>query len=150
MKLFQIIQRTWNSLFRPAPLPMTEVQSVAPIAAQILLPLPSERLDPHVENLPSLPQVHPQLLRKELENNSDIVYTYLFKVLDGAIENDAEQVDLWRVDKTPMVMYLTRDQYAGCINTMIDFYLKTEQYECVPFCQDLLNQIAINELTRVS
>lgn len=114
------------------------------------LPSPQSALPPELVKLPVLPQVPPNVLNEELDENKDKIWRYLYRVLENAITNDLDEVYLWRIDGTLTVLYLKNNQYHGCLQGMKEFFMKTEEYEYIPFCNELETKLKINDVIRAS
>ena len=126
-------------------LPLLPAAKETPVVANHMNELP-----PEVQKLPVLPQVPPHVLNEALEKNKDVVWKYLFRVVERAVKNDKSEVNLWRVDGTKLVLYLRRDQFSGCLERMVEYFIQTEQYEYAPFCYELLDTIKVNDIIRPS
>ena len=111
---------------------------------------PSPGVPPEIANLPVLPQLPPSVLSEELENNRPIVWKYMRKIVTRGVEEDLDEVYLWRLQGTALALYLKASQYEGCIAEMKKFFIETEQYELVSSCDKLSDKIRVNEVIRSS
>lgn len=160
MNLIQAIRAVWNELNQKAP---HDVQDEQNHPHQMLMPTPSPvavklptnpqagvELPLEIAKLPTLPQVPPNVLNEALDENRDKIWKYLFKKVEKAVVEDLDEIYLWRIENTHLVLFLNSSQYAGCLEEMKKFFLKTEEYEYIPFCNELTDKIKVNEVIRAS
>ena len=160
MNLIQAIRAVWNELNQKAP---HDVQDELNKPHQMLMPTPSPvavklpanpqagvELPLEIAKLPTLPQVPPNVLNEALDENRDKIWKYLFKRVEKAVVEDLDEIYLWRIENTHLVLFLNSSQYAGCLEEMKKFFITTEEYEYIPFCNELADKIKVNEVIRAS
>lgn len=149
MSIVQAIVAVWNELRNQSPrqddIEPQQTDSHVPVVSPHIVKLP-----PEIATLPILPQVPPHVLNDALEENREKIWKYLFKRVEKAIVEDLDEIYLWRVQDTHLVLFLSNSQYAGCLDSMKDFFLKTEEYEYIPFCNELTDKLKVNEVIRAS
>jgi len=158
MNLIQAIRAVWNELSQSNPQPSPEAESpmpqvLPPAAVAVKLPNPAQsgvELPPEIAKLPTLPQLPPQVLNEALEEHREKIWKYLYKRVEKAVVEDLDEIYLWRIERTHLVLFLNRAQYEGCLDEMKKFFIKTEEYEYIPFCNELIDKIKVNEVIRAS
>lgn len=156
MNLIQAIRAVWNDLNQKS---SRKTPDNHPPKRSLPLPVPAPTLvnpqegialPPEIAKLPTLPQVPPHVLTEALDENRDKMWKYLFKRVEKAIVEDLDEIYLWRIENTHLVLFLNSSQYAGCLEEMKEFFMKTEEYEYIPFCNELTDKIKVNEVIRAS
>jgi len=127
----------------------------------------SEQLEPQSESpLESLPQNEPNQLQKNLSNekivvlpfndpqllshfsetNREVVYKYLLKRLRKAVKFNMDGIVIFRFNNPQKIASIGRDKYESQLNTMMDWFVETEDYESAGECRDLIRQLTTNKV----
>ena len=96
--------------------------------------------------VPSLPLKSPHVLSQFIEENRDLVYSYLLKMLNKAIKHNWLKVDLFRLGNTPFVAKIERKDYENTLNDLLSFFVSVEKYERANDCKKLIQKHKLNLL----
>jgi hypothetical protein len=124
-----------------SPASLAEALPVLKQNDQILLPknLSSEKLV-------VLPFDDPQLLSHFAETNREVVYKYLLKRLKKAIHHNMDGVRIFQFNNPNKVAEIGRDKYQSQLDTMMTWFVETEDYESAGECRDLIRQLTTNNV----
>jgi hypothetical protein len=93
------------------------------------------------EKLVVLPFDDPQLLSHFAETNREVVYKYLLKRLKKAIHQNMDGVRIFQFNNPNKVAEINRDKYESQLDTMMRWFVETEDYESAGECRDLIRKI---------
>lgn len=88
-----------------------------------------------------LPFDDPQLLSHFAETNREVVYKYLLKRLKKAIHQNMDGVRIFQFNNPNKVAEINRDKYESQLDTMMRWFVETEDYESAGECRDLIRKI---------
>lgn len=122
-----------------SPASLAEALPVLKQNDQILLPknLSSEKLV-------VLPFEDPQLLSHFTETNREVVYKYLLKRLKKAIHQNMDSVTIFQFNTPNRIAEIGRDKYQSQLDTMMGWFVETEDYESAGECRDLIHHLTVN------
>lgn len=85
-----------------------------------------------------------------MKKNGASFNEYFFKRTQKAVNNDLSEVHLFNVGSAEYQVVLEQTNYPEAIHQLEQYFIKTEQYERVKDCKQLLDKHNINLLIRRS
>lgn len=111
-------------------------------------PLPNEQ--PQNEELIVLPSDNPFALKQFTELHTDLVFKYLLKRIRKAVREDMPSVNLFQFGNTRKLAQIARPEYETQLNSLMEYFVKKEDYELAARCRDTLTRHKQNEGRRPS
>lgn len=151
--LLQAVRMTLNELVGSEPeSPRQKIEVMIP-QESITEPIEEKEEEVVENNIPvipgaerKLPMKSPESVKKFIENNPSIVSDYFLKRLKVAIKNDLPEIVLFRLGESKLLAKIEYKNYEEQLKKLIEFYIKSEQYEKVVTCNKLLERHFINRV----
>jgi hypothetical protein len=105
---------------------------------------------PQNEELIVLPSDNPFALKQFTELHTDLVFKYLLKRIRMAVREDMPSVNLFQFGNTRKLAQIARPEYETQLNSLMDYFVKKEDYELAARCRDTLTRHKQNEGRRPS
>ncbi len=71
---------------------------------------------------------------------------YIFQRMKDAIHENSEEIVLFKIKGLGMEVLLLKKDYDIALRDIKDRFLKLEEYEMVPRCNQLLDKFHVNQL----
>lgn len=81
-----------------------------------------------------------------MSKNKDLVYSFLLREMDKAIQNNMPFVELFRVGTTPLTARVEKKDYEKSILDIQKYYIEQEEYEKANVCQQLIDRHKVNQI----
>lgn len=81
---------------------------------------------------------------------SNVVYKFVLRRLKMAISNNLNSIDLFQLKKSGNLARVSQHNYEKELNVMMNYFIKTEEYEYAGVCRDLIKKIKSNETVNKS
>jgi hypothetical protein len=151
--LLKAVQMTLNEMVGNEPdRPKKKIETVT-IPEPIMEPVEQKEESVVENNVPvipgadrKLPMKSPESVKKFIEENPSLVSDYFLKRLKVAIKNDLSEIILFRLGESKLIAKIEYKNYEEQLKKLIEFYIKSEQYEKVVACNKLLERHFINRV----
>jgi hypothetical protein len=102
------------------------------------------------EELIVLPNDNPFVLKQFTELHTDLVFKYILKRIRKAVREDMSFVNLFQFGNTRRLAQIARPEYESQLNSLMEYFVKKEDYELAARCRDTLTRHKQNEGKRPS
>ena len=85
-----------------------------------------------------------------VDKNPEIIWKFMFRKLKKAIETEKEKVYLFRVEGIPYVALIKQEDYINSLTSIMEHFVKVEEYETAKECQNLIDLHKINTIINES
>jgi hypothetical protein len=79
-----------------------------------------------------------------MNNNRELVYSFLLTRMKDAIEHNWTSMEIFRVGKTNFVARIDQENYEQSIIDMKNFFVEKQEYEKAAMCSALLDKHRVN------
>ncbi len=94
------------------------------------------------ERIVVLPFDDPAMLVPFAEANKQMVYVYMLFRFVTALKKKKSSVILFQFGNTKKIAQITPDKFEAQLTKMLNFFVKTEDYESATQCRDLLRGLS--------
>lgn len=97
------------------------------------------------DNIPILPNTSHAKLMAFIEQEKTMVYRYIYRQLRDAIRNERDEAPLFRLGESALV-FIKKEDYQKFLLELTTHFIAAEEYEMVPQCQKLNNELIVNRV----
>jgi hypothetical protein len=92
-----------------------------------------------------LPFDSPFDLETLTEGNRELIFKFVLKRLQRAIQNNLPVANLFQLGSSHKMVQVSKKNFETQLTSLMDWFVKTEDYESASNCRDLIRQIKVND-----
>lgn len=80
-----------------------------------------------------------------INENKDLISRYLLGRIEVAIEKNIDSVIIYRFETSENIFRISKTEYEVCLNKLMEYFVRIEDYKFAAFCRDAIKQHKFNE-----